>query len=320
VRIGLFTVLFQKLGFAEMLDRVKAEGVSAVEIGTGGYPGNHHCPLTELLESETRRSEYLGEIAKRKLIISALSCQYEPLHPDAALAAASDELFRKTVKLAALLGVPVVNVLSSLPGGAKGDRCPNWVACPWPPHFKAILDYQWNQVAIPYWRGAAGFAEDNGMRIAMEMHPGMLVHNVETMLRLRHAAGPALGCNFDPSHLLWNGVDATEAIRALGDAIFHVHGKDVCLDLHNARVNGCIDAKPYGRIRERAWNFRTIGYGHDLKIWKDIVSVLRVVGYDYVISIEHEDPLLSVDEGLRRAVAALQQCIVTEPAGPLYWD
>src|SRR5579872_3196377 len=136
MQIGLFTVLFQGLPFEKMLDRAKLEGISALEIGTGGYPGNHHCPLTELLDSESRRSDYLREIADRKLFISALSCQYEPLHPDQSLATASDELFRKTVNLAALLRVPVVNVLSSLPGGAPGDRSPNWVACPWPPHFK----------------------------------------------------------------------------------------------------------------------------------------------------------------------------------------
>jgi sugar phosphate isomerase/epimerase len=320
MRIGLFTVLLQNLPFEKMLDRAMLEGISALEIGTGGYPGDHHCSLSQLLESEARRAEYLGKIADRKMIISALSCQYEPLHPDRALAAASDELFRKTVKLAALLGVPVVNVLSSCPGGAAGDSCPNWVACPWPPHFKAMLDYQWSQIAIPYWKQAAGFAGDHDVRVAMEMHPGMLVHNVETMLRLREAAGPALGCNFDPSHLFWNGVNPVAAIRALGDAIYHVHGKDVCLDSQNISVNGCVDSKPYGQVKQRAWSFRTIGYGHDLKTWKDIISELRVVGYDYVISIEHEDPLMSVDEGLRKAVGTLKECLIAEPAGPMYWD
>ena len=320
MRIGLFTVLFQQLGFKQVLVRARQEGISALEIGTGGYPSNHHCPLDELLANESRRGEYLGQIADHGLIISALSCQHEPLHPDPVLAAASDELFRKTVRLAEMLRVPVVNVLSSCPAGAPGDRCPNWVACPWPPHFKTMLDYQWNEVGIPYWRRAASFAKDHGVRIAMEMHPGMLVHNVETMLRMRAAAGEALGCNFDASHLFWNGVDPVAAIRELGDAIYHVHGKDVCVDHLNTQINGCIDPKPYAQVRDRSWNFRTIGYGHDLKIWKDIVSALRVVGYDYVISIEHEDPLMSADEGLRKAVRALQECIVGEKAGPMHWD
>jgi sugar phosphate isomerase/epimerase len=320
MRIGLFTVLFQQLELKQMLNRARQEGISALEIGTGGYPGDHHCPLDELLTSEVRRSDYLGQIAEHELIISALSCQHEPLHPDSDLAGASDELFRKTVRLAAMLRVPVVNVLSSCPAGAPGDRCPNWVACPWPPHFKTMLDYQWNEIGIPYWRKAANFAQEHGVRIAMEMHPGMLVHNVESMLRLREAAGDALGCNFDPSHLFWNGVDPVAAIRALDDAIYHVHGKDVHIDHLNTQFHGCIDSKPYAQVRNRSWNYRTIGYGHDLKTWKNIVSALRVVEYDYVISIEHEDPLMSADEGLRKAVQALKECVVSEMPGAMYWN
>lgn len=121
----------------------------------------------------------------------------------------------------------------------------------------------------------------------MEMHPGMLVYNVESLLRLREAVGPALGCNFDPSHLFWNGVDPVAAICKLGEAIFHVHGKDCYVDPYNVAMNGCNDPKEYSQIAGRAWTFRTIGYGHDAKVWKDIVSALRLVAYDYVISLEH---------------------------------
>jgi sugar phosphate isomerase/epimerase len=278
MRIGVITVLFQDLPFEEALDRVVAAGLSAVEIGTGGYPGSHHCPVDELLESEDKRKVYLEAVASRDLILSALSCHYEPLHPDQELAQESDEIFRKTVRLAALLEVPVINVLSSTPAGAPGDTTPNWVTCPWPPHFLEILDYQWNEVAIPYWTEAGKFAADHGVKIGMEMHPGMLVYNVETLLKLREAVGPVLGCNFDPSHLFWNGVDPVAAIRELGKAIFHVHGKDVYVDPFNVSVNGCNDTKHYSEIPKRAWTFRSIGYGHDVKTWKDIVSALRMVG------------------------------------------
>ena len=85
----------------------------------------------------------------------------------------------------------------------------------------------------------------------MEMHPGMLVYNVETLLRMREACGPALGCNLDPSHLFWNGVDIPTAIRKLGDAIVHCHGKDSYVDQLNIAVNGCNDGKPYGEIARR---------------------------------------------------------------------
>jgi sugar phosphate isomerase/epimerase len=319
MRIGVFTALFQDLGFEAALDRAVAAGVTAVEIGAGGYPGSHHCPVDELLASGQKRKAYLGALASRGLLLSALSCHYEPLSPDAALAAESDEIFRKAVQLAALLEVPVVNVASGLPAGCAGDKSPSWVTCPWPPHNLAMLDYQWNTVAIPYWRGAAAFAEKHGVKIAVEMHPGFLVYNVETLLRLRGAAGPALGCNFDPSHLFWNGVDAPSAIRALGGAIHHVHGKDCSVDPANLAVNGCNDGKPYDQIARRSWTFRSIGYGHDEKTWKDIMSALRLVGYDYVISIEHEDALMSKEEGLRKAVEFLKKSMIFEDAGKMWW-
>jgi sugar phosphate isomerase/epimerase len=319
MRIGVFTVLFQDLSFEQALDRTVAAGVSAVEIGTGGYPGSRHCPVDELLHSESKCEAYLRAITSRGLIISALSCHYEPLGPDKELARTSDEIFRKTVRLAQLLKVPVVNVLSGLPGGSANDSSPNWVTCPWPPHFLEMSKYQWNEVGIPYWKNAAKFAGEHGVKIAVEMHPGMLVYNVETMLRLREAVGPVLGCNFDPSHLFWNGVDVVAAIRKLGDAIFHVHGKDCYVDPLNISVNGCNDPKSYGQIANRAWTFRTIGFGHDEKVWKDIVSALRLVGYDYVISIEHEDALMSPQEGLAKGVALLKDVVVSEPPGKMFW-
>jgi sugar phosphate isomerase/epimerase len=319
MRIGVFTALFQKMSFEEALDRAVAAGVTAVEIGTGNYPGSHHCPVDELLESESKRKEYMKAITSRGLILSAFSCHGNPLHPNKEFAKSSDEVFRKTVRLAELLEVPVINAFPGLPGGSPKDTTPNWVTCPWPPDFLEILDYQWNQVAIPYWKELGKLAADHHVKVAFEMHPGMLIYNVETLLKMRAAVGPVIGCNFDPSHLFWNSVDPVVAIRTLGEAIFHVHGKDVYVDSLNVAVNGCNDAKPYSEIPKRSWTFRSIGYGHDVKVWKDMISALRMVGYDYVISIEHEDALMSTDEGLAKGVALLKEAGIFEPAGEMFW-
>ena len=319
MRIGVLTALWQDLPFEQVLDKAAAAGLAAVEIGAGGYTGQHHCPVDDLLESASKRKAWLAAITSRGLMLSSLSVHGNPLHPDKAAARRFDSEYRKAVRLAALLETPVVNVFSGLPGGAPGDATPNWVTCPWPPDFLDILKYQWNEVAVPYWKDAAKVLVEHGVKAAFEMHPGMLVYNVETMLRLREAVGPAMGCNFDPSHLFWNGVDPLAAIRKLGDAIYHVHGKDCYVDLLNVSVNGCNDSKPYGEIPRRAWTFRTIGYGHDAKVWKDIVSALRLVGYDYVISIEHEDPLMSNDEGLAKAVAMLKEAVMSESPGKMFW-
>jgi sugar phosphate isomerase/epimerase len=319
MRIGVLTALFQNLPFEEALDRCVGAGVTAVEIGSGGYPGSQHCPVEELLGSEGKRKDYMKAITSRGLILSALSCHYDPLHPDKKISQESHEIFCKSVDLAQKLEIPVVNVLSGTPAGSPEDSMPNWVTCPWPPHFSKMLDYQWNQVGIPYWRDAASYAEQHNVKIGVEMHPGMLIYNVETLLRMREAAGPTLGCNFDPSHLFWNGVDPVVAIRKLGDAIVHVHGKDCYVDPLNIAVNGCNDNKPYGEIPKRAWTFRSIGYGHDAKIWKDIISALRMIGYDYVISIEHEDAMMSNDEGLAKGIALLKEAVISQPAGEMFW-
>lgn len=319
MRIGVFTALFQNLPFEQALDRAVAAGVSAVEIGTGGYPGSQHCPVDALLASPNKRRAYKQAIESRGLILSAFSVHNNPLHPKKDIALRADEEFRKTVRLAEMLDIPVVNTFSGCPGGSPRDVNVNWITCPWPPDFTEMLNYQWNEVAIPYWKKAAKFAGGHGVRVAFEMHPGMLVYNVETLLKLRDAVSPVLGCNFDPSHLFWNGAEPVAAIRKLGAAIYHMHGKDCFVDQSNVLVNGCNDNKPYAQIASRAWTFRTIGYGHDVKIWRDIVSALRLVGYDYVISIEHEDGLMSTDEGLAKAVAVLNQAVIFEPPGEMYW-
>ncbi len=319
MRIGVFSVIFQNLPFEQALDKILSYGATAVEIGTGGLPGAHHCPIDELLASAEKRAAYLHAIEKRGMQISAFSCHWDPIGPDKNVANSADVLFRKTVQLAEMCGVPVVNVLAGLPAGAPGDSMPNWVTCPWPPHFLEILDYQWNEVAIPYWRGASTFAQVHNVKIGVEMHPGMLIYNVETMLRMRAACGPAMGCNFDPSHLFWNGVDPVAAIRKLGDAIVHVHGKDCAIDSYNVSVNGCNDHKTYTDIPHRSWTFRTIGYGHDLKVWKDIVSALRIAGYDGAISLEHEDGMMSFDEGVQKGLAALREVVTVESPGEMFW-
>jgi sugar phosphate isomerase/epimerase len=232
----------------------------------------------------------------RGMIISAFSCHWDPISPDKELAKASDELFRKTVRLAESSGVPAINLMSGVPAGSAEDKSPNWVTCPWPTHFREILDYQWNVVAIPYWREASKFAADHHVKIGVEMHPGMLIYNVETMLRMREACGEAMGCNFDPSHLFWNGVDPVAAIRRLGDAIVHVHAKDCYVDPFNVAVNGCNDHKNYTDIPHRSWTFRTIGYGHDLKVWKDIVRRYAWLAMT-MRSLEQEDGMMSLMMG-----------------------
>ena len=320
MKLGLFTPVFGGLDVARMIERVKALGsIQALELGTGGWPGGDHLDIDALLADPGRVREYRTRIEDAGLTISALSCHANPLHPDVAIAHAADELFRRTVSLAQRLEVPVVVTFSGCPGDSDDAKHPNWVTVPWPPEFQDVLEWQWEEKAIPYWMAAGHYAADAGVKVALEAHPGFLVYNVETARRLNTAAGAAVGVNFDPSHFFWQGVDVPAAIGALGDIIYHVHAKDVALDRRNIAVNGVIDAKSYRRMAERSWLFRTVGWGHDELEWKRIVSALRLAGYDYVISIEHEDALASVDEGLRSAVDLLGRIVLTEPPVNPWW-
>jgi sugar phosphate isomerase/epimerase len=153
------------------------------------------------------------------------------------------------------------------------------------------------------------------------MHPGFVVYNPGTLLRLREACGDAIGANLDPSHLFWQGIDVLAAIGVLGraGAIFHVHAKDTGIYQPVASVDGVLDTRPLGDVAARAWVFRTVGWGHDALFWREFVTSLRRAGYDDVLSIEHEDAYLSIDEGLRQAVALLQSVLPSDPPPTPWW-
>lgn len=140
--------------------------------------------------------------------------------------------------------------------------------------------------------------------------------NTLTLFRLRNAVGDIIGANFDPSHLFWQGIDPAEAIKMPGgDAIYHFHAKDTKIDEANKAKLGVLDTKSSADSLNRAWVFRRVGYGHGKAVWNNIISALKSVGYDGVISIEHEDELMSAREGLEKAVVFLKDVLIYENPG-----
>jgi sugar phosphate isomerase/epimerase len=320
MKLGVMTVLFGNRSVEDTFKYLSESGVQAVELGTGGYPGNAHANPDELLKDESKIQKLKDLVDKYNLEISSLSCHGNPVHPQKEIADGFNEDFEKTVLLAEKLGVTRINTFSGCPGDSPNSMYPNWVTCPWPEDFLKILDYQWNEVLIPYWKKAGAFAKDHGVdMICLEMHPGFAVYNPETLLKLRGAVGDVIGANFDPSHLFWQGIDPVAAIRELSGAIYHFHAKDTKVDPRNTSVNGVLDTKHYSDEINRSWIFRSVGYGNDYQLWKDIVSTLRMVGYDYVLSIEHEDSLMTPDEGLQKAIAFLKEVMVFEAKGEMWW-
>lgn len=320
MKLGVFTVVLGEKSLEDALKYLKDSGVQAVELGTGGFPGTAHVKTDELLADKAKVKGLKDLVDKYGMEISALSCHGNPVHPQKEVADAYHADFEKTVLLAEQLGLDRIITFSGCPGDSPGSKYPNWVTCPWPEDFLKVLDYQWNEVIIPYWEKAVKFANDHGVnRICLEMHPGFNVYNPETLLKLRKAVGDTIGANYDPSHLFWQGIDPIASIRELGSAIYHFHAKDTRIDAINTAKNGVLDTKHYSDEINRSWVFRSVGYGHSYQVWKDIVSNLRMVGYDDVLSIEHEDSLMSSNEGLQKAISFLKEVLIYEDKGEMFW-
>ena len=320
MQLGIFDPIFGRLSLDAMLEQLgRYPEITAIELGTGGFPGSDHVDVDALLSNKGRARDFRTRFEDAGLMLSALSCHGNPVHPIARVAHDADTVFRKTVRLAERLDVATVVTLSGCPGGAPSDITPNWISTPWPPEMLTALNWQWEERLIPYWREASHFAEQAGVRIAIEARPGFCVYNTRTLLRLREATSKTVGLNLDPSHLWWQGMDIPAVIGALGEAIHHVHAKDIALAPRKIARDGLLDNLAYNELGQRPWNYRGAGWGHTEFEWRAVISALRLVGYDGVLSIEHEDALTSVDEGLSSAVRFLSPILLHEKPVEAWW-
>ena len=308
--IGVFDPVYNNLSLDQMLEKISALQLEAVEIGTGGYPGDSHCPVQELLADPAKARAWKKKFEDRNIRVATFSCHGNPVHPDAKIAARDAQIFRNTVLLAERLEVPVIVGFSGCPGGSPTDTMPNWATYRWPPEYAQILDWQWKEKVIPYWKEAAKFAREHGVhKLAFEMHPGFCVYNPKTLMRLREAVGEEIGANCDLSHLFWQECDPVEVIRFLGKqgAIYHAHMKDTVLFKENIEKYGVLNfAFEPKEIASASAIFRAVGYGHGANVWKDVIRAYMEVGYDGILSIENEDPILPGEVGVERAAYVLK--------------
>jgi len=312
MKIGMITDSLPGTDFDTMLGVAARLEMDMLEFGCGNWSSAPHLNLDRMLESESERRNFKAKLAAHGIAISALNCSGNPLHPGDT-GRAHDAVTRKTIKLASLMDVERVVMMSGCPG-AKGDSNANWVTTEWPPEVREILRYQWDDVLIPYWRDLVAFANKTGVhKLCLELHGHQNVYNVHTLMRLREAVGTTVGANLDPSHLMWMGADPLAAARALGDAVYYIPAKDTRVDPVIAGINGVIETTPGDRYQGRSWNYITLGYGHGEQWWREFIAVLAAVGYDDVFSIEHEDPMLPALEGVERSVAFLRNVLINLP-------
>lgn len=314
MQVGLITDSLGRRPLDDVLDITAELGLDTVEIATGNWSEAPHADLDELVSRKAARDELANKITSRGLTLSALNANGNSLHPVSG--PAHDKVVRDSIRVASELGVPTVVMMSGLPG-AKGEKSPNWITTSWPPETLEILEYQWNEVAAPYWTELAAFARTHNVRLAIEMHARQLVFNPSTLRRLQDIVGDDIvGANLDPSHLMWMGADIPTVIRALGSSIFHVHAKDARIETHNLAVNGINDTLPPARSAERSWNYVTLGLGHPggATFWADFVYGLKAVGYAGPLNIEHEDIVVGSLEGVRRSADLLRSVVLRDPA------
>jgi len=308
MKLSFCTDSLGNLPFEAMLDRLVELGVEGVEMTTGGWSPAPHVRMDELIASEAKREAFLSAIHSRGLNIAALNVSGNPLDPSPMGQAHKKAAF-DTMVLAGLLGVKKIVMMSGLPPASPEDTVPNWITytVSWPPILQQRLDYQWNDVAIPFWKELAAHAQQHGVeKIALENFSSMLVWNPETLFRLRNAVGPIIGLNLDPSHLIFMGADPIASARALGDAIHHVHGKDARIERGLADVNGLLETKVVEDTANRAWNYVAVGCGQDMQWWKEFFSVVRMMGYNDWVSLEMEDLTMSVEAGIETSINALK--------------
>lgn len=306
--VGLYTDSLGDLSFERALDIAADAGVAAIEIAVGGQSKAPHLRVDELLASTAKRAAFRAAFRDRGLRIDALNCSAWPLHPrDAAV---HDAVIEKTMRLASELDVTKVVSMSGCPGDGPGASTIDWIFYPWPDDAVAHARRAWDS-AVEYWGDKVRLAESCGVeRVAFELHPLHVVYNVPTLLAFRGEVGARIGANMDPSHLMWQQMDPIAAVRALGDATYHVHMKDTEVNPAQVALAGVLDNRPFDDPAHRAWVFRTVGRAHDAAWWGRFVGALREVGYDGALSIEQEDPYAGAEEGVREAAAYVADLIV----------
>jgi len=320
MELSVMSPVLNQMNLEDALAYLSSLGVDSLEIGAGGYPGKAHLDPKEYLADPEKVETLKALLKKYNLKLSAVACHGNPVHPNKEIARKFHEEFMEAAKVAVMLGVDTMIGFSGCPGDCEDSKNPNWVTCAWPSEYLDILEWQWNDVIIPYWKKTAAELQAIGIKkVAFEMHPGFCVYNPSSLLKLRNAVGDIIGANVDPSHLFWQGIDPCEAIKMLQGAIYHFHAKDTKIDAANTARIGVLDTQSYGDILNRSWVFRTVGYGHAKDVWNNIISTLKTVGYDGAISIEHEDGLMSPKEGLEKAIQFLKETIIYQNAGEMWW-
>jgi sugar phosphate isomerase/epimerase len=325
MKLGAYTACLHDKPVAEALATLRGLGLDSAEINSGGFLPAVHLPIEHVRASRDARDEYLGLFSTAGLTLTALNCNGNPLDPNPEVGPKHAQDVRDAIELGALLGVKRVVTMSGLPASDPGGRLPSWTVQPWHSVYLDARDYQWGEVAIPYWKDIQARASDADVKVCIEMHPHNLVYNPATMERLATEIDAAhVGAEMDPSHLFWQGIDPVAALERLGGLVYNAAAKDTRIN-QAAKVNGVLDDR-FGRVapddpgalslggrytlsrwpEDSSWDFVAVGRGHDVDFWAGFLRALQAIDPDMAVNIEHEDQELDQMEGLRYAAETLK--------------
>jgi sugar phosphate isomerase/epimerase len=278
MQLGLLTAPFPDTPLSQVADWAASAGFEALEIAcwpkAGGekrrYAGTAHLPVEDM--TRARGSEIMAEIGSRGLSVSGLGYYPNPLHADAGHREAVIGHLKQVITAAGVMGVRVVNTF------VGGDRA-------------LTVDQNWTR-ATEIFAPIVAHARDCGVTLAFENCPMIFSndewpggHNIayapRIWRRIFETWGEAVGMNYDPSHLVWQMIDAARFVREFGARIVHVHAKDLMIDRDGLYDHGIMSAGMGWQIP------RMPGLGE--VDWPGFFAGLYRAGYDGPVIIEHED-------------------------------
>ena len=319
MKAGLFTNCFKDKTWEEVCIFAKEVGLKVLEVGAGALNGKSHCDPAEIMKDDDEVKKFVKIAEKYDIEIYSLSCMGNYIHPDKEIADEHTRDLEAVIEFAGKIGVNIVNGFAGCPGAAEDALYPNWIGLPYPPEYNDYSKWQWKERIIPFWKEMAIKLRKYKIKYGFEMHPGDSVYNTSTLLRIREAVGDNMGCCYDPAHLFWQGIDPIKSVLKLGYAIVNVHAQDIIINWEKASLDGMLDPTSYEDYENRAWHFKLVGYGHGENFWKKLVSALRRVGYDGSLNVEHQDALISLEEGFSKAREFLDRIIFHDPAGKIIY-
>jgi sugar phosphate isomerase/epimerase len=312
VRVGLFTDGLAHLDRRTAIAWCAERGIHDLEMGVGTWSPRPHLELASLLAERSERDRLAGELREHGSTLSCVNAAGNPLHVAPAQRKEAQDALRGAIELATLMGVETVVTMSGCPGG-RGDTgdtgvfAVSWITADDEP----LWEWQFRERVVPYWSELSTWAEyaAPGVRICLELHPGLTIFGNESFRRLRAEVGENVGINLDPSHFWWQGVDPLTVIEQHGDSIGFAHGKDTLLHPDRIRTHGVLDARYPIDPETASWHFVAVGDGRPQEEWSALLAALRAAGYDGVVSIEHEDPRMTPEASIEASAKALRQAL-----------